>query len=90
MPKVSYVDQSTSWGKFYNDLELPVFQKYIGLANIKMWLLEQMESEIALMSGSGSTLYALCQHPDEAERLLDKIRVEFGSGVWTAVSSIGE
>ena len=55
-----------------------------------MWLLEQMESEIALMSGSGSTLYALCQHPDEAERLLDKIRVEFGSGVWTAVSSIGE
>ena len=90
LPKVSYVDQSTSWGKFYNDLELPVFQKYIGLANIKMWLLEQMESEIALMSGSGSTLYALCQHPDEAERLLDKIRVEFGSGVWTAVSSIGE
>ena len=90
LPEVSYVPQSTAWGAFYNDLELPVFQKYIGLANMKMWLLEQGESEIALMSGSGSTLYALCQHPDEADRLLDKIRVEFGPSVWTAVSSIGE
>lgn len=90
LPEVSYVPQSTAWGAFYNDLELPVFQKYIGLANMKMWLLEQEESEIALMSGSGSTLYALCQHPDEADRLLDKIRVEFGPSVWTAISSIGE
>ena len=89
LPEVSYVPQSNAWGTFYNDLELPVFQKYIGLANMKMWLLEQGESEIAVMSGSGSTLYALCQHPDEADQLLDKIRVEFGPSVWTEISSIG-
>ena len=82
--------QSTAWGSFYNDLEIPVFQKYLGLANMKMWLLEQKESEIALMSGSGSTLYALCQTPDEADRLLDKISVEFGPSVWSAVGSLGE
>jgi len=90
LPEVSYVPQSTAWGSFYNDLEIPVFQKYLGLANMKMWLLEQKESEIALMSGSGSTLYALCQNPHEADRLLDKISVEFGPSVWSAVGSLGE
>ena len=89
LPEVSYVPQSVGWGVFYNDLELPVFQKFISLANMKMWLLDQMESEVALMSGSGSTLYALCDGYDEACSLVDKIRVEFGGGLWTAVSSIG-
>ena len=90
LPEVSYAPQSLEWGSFYNDLELPVFQKYISLANMKMWLLDQRESEIALMSGSGSTVYALCHDPDGARKLVDKIRAEFGMSVWTAVSSIGK
>ena len=76
--------------ELYNDLEVPVFQKYLCLANMKMWLLQQVESEIALMSGSGSTLYALCRHFDDANRLVEKIRAEFGPNLWTAVTSIGD
>ena len=90
LPEVSYVPQSITWGAFYNDLELPVFQKYISLANMKMWLLDQSESEVALMSGSGSTLYVLCDDYDKACSLVEKIRIEFGTAVWTAISSIGK
>ena len=57
---------------------------------MKMWLLQQVESEIALMSGSGSTLYALCRNFDDANRLVEKIRAEFGPNLWTVVTSIGD
>ena len=90
LPDVNYAPQLAAWGELYNDLEVPVFQKYLCLANMKMWLLQQVESEIALMSGSGSTLYALCRHFDDANRLVEKIRAEFGPNLWTAVTSIGD
>ena len=44
---------------FVNDLERPVFEKFVFLAQIKMWLLKQPEVGAALMSGSGSTVFAV-------------------------------
>lgn len=42
-----------------NDLERPVFAKYPYLGLLKKWLLERKEVEVALMSGSGSTVFAV-------------------------------
>src|SRR5437762_9804083 len=44
---------------FVNDLERPVFEKFVFLAQLKTWLLKQTEVSVALMSGSGSTIFAV-------------------------------
>jgi 4-diphosphocytidyl-2-C-methyl-D-erythritol kinase len=62
-----------------NDLERPVFEKWIMLPAIKTWLLEQSETRAALMSGSGSTVFAVCHTPDGAEVLAGKARQFCGS-----------
>lgn len=60
-----------------NDLEGPVFAKYLVLPILKRWLLEQVGVLSAMMSGSGSTIFALVnKDPSDLEaRLLS----EFGS-----------
>ena len=55
---VDYSPQSMPWGEIVNDLEMPVFQKYRFLAEMKIWLLAQPEVSAAMMSGSGSTMMA--------------------------------
>jgi len=69
-----------------NDLERPVFEKYILLPVLKLWLLEQPWVESAFMTGSGSTLVALIS-PDASQgsivNLKEKITGEFGDSFWT-------
>ena len=57
-PGISYVQQDLGGQKLHNELERPVFEKFVFLAQLKMWLLEQPEVGAALMSGSGSTIFA--------------------------------
>ena len=57
-----------------NDLERPVCQKQFLLPTLKNWLLEQQETVAALMSGSGSTMYAVTKTEKEAESLAGKAR----------------
>lgn len=64
-----------------NDLEAPVFQKFLLLPVIKSWLSSQPEVEAALMTGSGSTLFAVLRHP--TPNLPERIRTEFGETLWT-------
>lgn len=64
-----------------NDLEAPVFRKFLLLPVIKSWLSDQPEVAAALMTGSGSTLFAVLRHP--APDLPDRIRAEFGETIWT-------
>jgi 4-diphosphocytidyl-2-C-methyl-D-erythritol kinase len=59
LPGVPYAPQEFPWGTLVNDLERPVFEKYLVLATVKMWLLAQPEVAGALMSGSGSTMLAV-------------------------------
>ncbi len=67
----------------FNDLERPVFEKHLFLPQVKRWLLEQAETGAALMSGSGSTIFALLRAPHDGRVLLDRFRNEFGESCWT-------
>lgn len=67
-----------------NDLETPVFQKYLLLPAIKSWLLEQDEVEAAMMSGSGSTLFAVLRR--DAGTLARRAKARFGSDMWTCLT----
>lgn len=68
-----------------NDLELPVFKKYLLLPVLKNWLLQRKEVRIAWMTGSGSTMVALLQKeilPDQIKELKKAITMEFGEAFW--------
>jgi 4-diphosphocytidyl-2-C-methyl-D-erythritol kinase len=65
-----------------NDLERPVFEKYIFLAELKMWLLAQSEIAGALMSGSGSTIFGVLHAAEPANELQARIRSAFGQNLW--------
>jgi 4-diphosphocytidyl-2-C-methyl-D-erythritol kinase len=71
---VNYGAQNCPWGPMVNDLERPVFQKWLMLPALKSWLLEQPETLAALMSGSGSTMFAVCHSGDSAGALAVKAR----------------
>ncbi len=86
LPGVRYDAQTFPWGELVNDLERPVFEKFLLLAEIKTWLLAQPEVAGALMSGSGSTSFAILRTPDVAPTLADRARVEFGE-MWTCACS---
>lgn len=59
-----------------NDLEAPVFYKYLLLPVLKKWLLEHSGVSAAMMSGSGSTIFAILKN--SAFGLESKIHAEFG------------
>ena len=68
-----------------NDLERPVFEKYLLLPVMKSWLRKQAGVESAFMTGSGSTMVALLA-PDAREGtvglLKERIVQEFGPTFW--------
>lgn len=82
LPGVDYGEQKLPWGTLVNDLERPVFQKHMMLAEIKLWLLEQAEVEAALMSGSGSTMFAVLKGDGEALR--KRALEELDPTMWSA------
>jgi 4-diphosphocytidyl-2-C-methyl-D-erythritol kinase len=75
----------TPWGKLRNDLEQAVLPKYLFLGLVKDWLNKQPESVFALMSGSGSTMFAIVRAEAAGETLQDRFRAEFGEETWSAV-----
>ncbi len=83
---VRYTAQPCEWGEMINDLERPVFQKFLLLPTLKSWLLEQPETVAALMSGSGSTMYAVAKSPADAETLAEKARILCGESTWVRVA----
>jgi 4-diphosphocytidyl-2-C-methyl-D-erythritol kinase len=54
---VRYEMQMVNGLALMNDLERPVFEKLLFLAELKSWLREQFEVRAALMSGSGATVF---------------------------------
>ena len=60
--------------RFVNDLERPVFEKFILLGYLKTWLRLQPEVGAALMSGSGSTVFAVLRDGVDAEELAARVR----------------
>ncbi len=84
IPGIPYAPQSFGWGELVNDLERPVFQKYIQLAEMKRWLLAQVEVAGAIMSGSGSTMLAVLREQVGGAVLIEKARAQFGENLWAA------
>lgn len=82
IPGVNYEAQEFPWGRLVNDLERPVFEKYLFLADLKMWLLAQPEVAGAIMSGSGATVFAVLRDKNAAESLSPKVAAEFGTNLW--------
>src|SRR5437899_4263302 len=82
-PGVSYKPQKFAGQTFVNDLERPVFEKFVFLARIKMWLLEQKEVAAALMSGSGSTVFAALRPNVDVDLLAKRVRKELDREIWT-------
>jgi len=70
--------------EFYNSLEAPALTKYPLLALLQEFL--KAQGAIAtLMSGSGSTTFALVQSQTAAEELCERFKTKFGHEYWTAI-----
>ena len=82
VPGVHYAEQKFRWGTLINDLERPVFEKYLFLAQLKTWLRQQPEVQGALMSGSGSTVFAVLREKEQGYALGERIAQEFGTDLW--------
>jgi len=89
LPGVDYAPQEFSGMRFTNDLERPVFEKFILLAHLKTWLREQSEVGAALLSGSGSTVFAVLHDGANAEELEVRVRENVDATLWTRVSKAG-
>jgi 4-diphosphocytidyl-2-C-methyl-D-erythritol kinase len=89
LPGVDYASQEYSGVRFVNDLERPVFEKFILLGHLKTWLRQQAEVGAALMSGSGSTVFAVLRESGDAEKLTARIREDIDSTMWTCVCTTG-
>ena len=83
---VKYDAQCCNWGQMVNELERPVFEKWLWLPAMKMWLLEQAECAAALMSGSGSTMLAVAHDAATAQSLAAKTRAYCGDNTWVHVT----
>jgi 4-diphosphocytidyl-2-C-methyl-D-erythritol kinase len=86
---VSYASQEFSGVRFVNDLERPVFEKFILLGYLKTWLCSQPEVGAALMSGSGSTVFAVMREAAAAEKLAARVHDDVDSTLWTHVCETG-
>jgi len=83
IPGVSYAPQEFVGQIFVNDLERPVFEKFVFLARLKMWLLKQPEVEVALMSGSGATVFAVLRNKRDAEAIAERASDRLDPDLWT-------
>jgi 4-diphosphocytidyl-2-C-methyl-D-erythritol kinase len=83
LPGVNYASQAFSDVRFVNDLERPVFEKFVLLGYIKTWLRLQPDVGAALLSGSGSTVFAVLRDGANRDQLAERIRAEVDPKMWT-------
>ncbi len=88
LPGIDYAEQKVGELTLQNDLERPVFEKHVFLAHLKGWLREQPEVAAALLSGSGSTLFAVLRDGAKAEALADRARAELDPALWSYAARI--
>jgi 4-diphosphocytidyl-2-C-methyl-D-erythritol kinase len=86
---VRYEPQPFPWGKLENDLERPVFEKHLVLGAMKEWLRAQPETAGALMSGSGSTMFAVLHEAGMGQSLGTRARETFGEELWICETLAG-
>ena len=83
--------QSSHWPAvvdgFYNSLEAPAFDKFPVLSLYQEFLREN-GALVSLMSGSGSTTFAIAENLAAADALAEKFKAQFGGNGWTATVAI--
>jgi 4-diphosphocytidyl-2-C-methyl-D-erythritol kinase len=82
--KLQSDDLAAAADGFYNSLEAPALDKFPVLALYQEFLREH-GALAALMSGSGSTTFAIAENLAAAESLSGKFKSRFGDNGWTAV-----
>jgi 4-diphosphocytidyl-2-C-methyl-D-erythritol kinase len=80
-------DWNTIRENIYNSLEAPAFDKFPVLQLYKEFLHEN-GALVSLMSGSGSTTFAIAENLAAAEALAEKFKAQFGDRGWTATVEI--
>jgi 4-diphosphocytidyl-2-C-methyl-D-erythritol kinase len=78
-------DLAAAAAEFYNSLEAPAFDKFPVLQLYREFLLEN-GALAALMSGSGSTTFAITENVARAEILAENFKSEFGGNGWIAAA----
>ncbi len=83
--------QSNNWpaiaAGLYNSLEAPALEKF-PILQLFQEFLRANGALVALMSGSGSTTFAICENVSAAEILAEKFKSKFGGNCWMAVVPI--
>lgn len=73
----------------YNSLEAPALEKYPILGILQQFLRE-CGAVAALMSGSGSTTFAIARDLESGLGMADRVRAKFGENKWVVVVPAGE
>jgi 4-diphosphocytidyl-2-C-methyl-D-erythritol kinase len=82
--KLQAGDLRAASAEFYNSLEAPALEKYPVLALYQEFL-RANGALAALMSGSGSTTFAIVENVNAGEALVEKFKSKFGTNAWMAV-----
>jgi 4-diphosphocytidyl-2-C-methyl-D-erythritol kinase len=80
-------DLASAGAEFYNSLEAPALEKYPLLALIQEFF-RAHAAAATLMSGSGSTTFAVLGSRAAAEALAEKFKAKFGSRNWVTVAPV--
>ena len=80
-------DLKSATAEVYNSLEAPAFDKFPVLSLYKEFLLEN-GALVSLMSGSGSTTFAIADNLTAAGSLAEKFKSQFGNHGWAATVEI--
>ena len=69
--------------RLYNTLEAPAFEKFPVLQLYKEFLCSN--GAAGLMSGSGSTTFAVCESMAAAADIAERFKAQFGENCWIAI-----
>jgi 4-diphosphocytidyl-2-C-methyl-D-erythritol kinase len=82
--RLQSADLATAGAEFYNSLEAPALEKY-PLLELFQEFLRANGAAATLMSGSGSTTFAVFPNQAAAGALVEKFKSRFGQATWLAV-----
>lgn len=85
IPAISYEPQEVDGISLLNDLERPVFEKHRFLAELKNFLQKRTETKAAMMSGSGSTVFAVLEDDADSTTLVERTLKEIDPTLWWQV-----
>ena len=80
-------DLKSATGEIYNSLEAPAFDKFPVLQLYQEFFREH-GALATLMSGSGSTTFAITENLAAAQTLAEKFKSQFGEHGWLATAEL--